>query len=75
MKSPTKYETPQDCLTLHWDGKLTKDRHGNKHEALSVIILGISDFKDGKLLGAQKLEKAQAQASYELLEVWNLKEK
>ena len=43
-----------------------------------MIILGISDFKDGKLLGVQKLEKAtgkaQAQASYELLEVWNLKE-
>ena len=43
-----------------------------------MIISGISDFKDGKLLGVQKLEnatgKAQAQASYELLEVWNLKE-
>ena len=68
-------ETPQDCLALHWDGKLTKDRYNNKHEAVSVII---SDFKDSKLLGVQKLEKvigkAQAQASYELLEVWNLKE-
>ena len=71
-------ETPQDCLALHWDGKLTKDHYGNKHEALSVIISGISDIKDGKLFGVQKLEKAtgkaQAQASYELLEVCNLKE-
>ena len=42
-----------------------------------MIISGISDFKDGKLLGVQKLGKAtgkaQTQASYELLEVWNLK--
>ena len=64
-------ETPQDCLALHWDGKLTKDRCGNKHEEALFVI--ISDFKDGKLLGVQKLEKAtgkaQAQASYELLEV------
>ena len=71
-------ETPQDCLALHWDKKLTKDRYSNKHEALFVIISGILDFKDGKLFGVQKLEKAtgkaQAQASYELLEVCNLKE-
>ena len=49
-------ETPQDCLALHWNGKLNKDRYGIKHEALSVIISGISDFKDGKLLRVQIAE-------------------
>ena len=71
-------ETPSQDLALHWDGKLTKDCFGNKHEALSVLVSGISTDKEGKLLGVQKLEKvrgkAQANASYDLLEVWNLKQ-
>ena len=65
-------------LALHWDGKLTKDSFGNKHEALTVLILGASTYKEGKLLRVQRLEKAsgtaQADASYDLLEVWNLKQ-
>ena len=71
-------EAPFQDLALHWDGKLTKDCFGNKHEALSVLVLGTSTYKEGKLLGVQKLEKAsgtaQADASYDLLEVWNLKQ-
>ena len=63
---------------LHWDGKLTKDCFGNKHEALSVLVSGISTNKEGKLLGVQRLEKAsgtaQADPNYDLFEVWNLKQ-
>ena len=71
-------DAPQDFLALHWDGKLTKDCYGNKYEALSVLVSGVSKYKQGKLLGVQKLEratgKAQAEASFDLLEVWNLKD-
>ena len=71
-------ETPSQDLTLRWEGKLTKDCFGNKHEALSVVVSGISTYKEGKLLGVQRLEKAsgtpQADASYDLLEIWNLKQ-
>ena len=39
---------------------------------------GTSTYKEGKLLGVQRLEKAsgtaQADASYDLLVVWNLKQ-
>ena len=45
---------------------------------LSVLVSGTSTYKEGKLLGVQRLEKAsgtaQADASYDLLEVWNLKQ-
>ena len=71
-------EAPSQDLALYWDGKLTKDCFGNKHEALSVLVSGTSTYKEGKLLGVQRLEKAsgkaQANASYDLLEVWNLKQ-
>ena len=71
-------EAPSQDLALHWDGKLTKDCFSNKHEALSVLVSGTSTYKGGKLLGVQRLEKAsgtaQADASYDLLEVWNLKQ-
>ena len=69
-------ETSSQDLALHWDHELTKDCFGNKHEALSVLVS--STYKEGKLLGVQRLEKAsgtaQADASYDLLEVWNLKQ-
>ena len=58
---------------------LTKDRYGNKFDALSVLVSGPPNHKEGKLLGVQQLErgsgKAQAEATYDLLEVWNLEEK
>ena len=63
-------------IALHWDGKLTTDRLGSQYEALSVIAScgGVSDFKNGKLLGITKLEsstgRAQADASYDMLLMW-----
>ena len=43
-----------------------------------MLVLGISTYKEGKLLGVHRLEKAskkaQANSSYDLLELWNLKE-
>ena len=45
---------------------------------LSVLVSGTATNKEGKLLRVQMLEKAsgtvQADASYDLLEVWNLKQ-
>ena len=66
-------KAPFHDLALHWDSKLTKDCFGNKHEALSVLVSGASTYKEDKLLGVQRLEKesgkAQANASYDILEV------
>ena len=66
-------ESPPKFLALHWDGKLTKDRYGNKFDALFVLVSGPPNHKEGKLLGVQQLErgsgKAQAEATYDLLEV------
>ena len=71
-------DLPQD-IALHWDGKLTEDRFGSKYEALTVIVSGTLKFMDGKILGGQKLEratgKAQAEASFEMLELWQLEDK
>ena len=43
-----------------------------------MLVSGTSAYKEGKLWGVQRLEKAsgkaQANASYDLLEVWNLKQ-
>ena len=71
-------EAPSQDLALHWDRKLTKDCFGNKHEVLSVLVSGTSTAKEDKFLGVQRLKKAsgtaQADASYDLLEMWNLKQ-
>ena len=54
---------------------MTKDRFGNKFEALLVVDFGSPNYINGKLLGVQKLHKpsgnAQAEASFELLQIWN----
>ena len=46
---------------------------------LLLSVSGPPNHKEGKLLGVQQLEresgKAQAEATYDLLEVWNLEEK
>ena len=49
-------EAPSQDLALHWDCKLTKDCFSNKHEALSVLVSGTSNNKEGKLLEVQRLE-------------------
>ena len=72
-------KAPSQNLTLHWDGKLTKDCFGNKHEAPFVLVSETSTYKEDKLLGVQRLGKAsrtaQADASYHFLEVWILKQR
>ena len=69
-------QNPPENVDLHWDGKLTADRFGNKHEAQAVIASDPQTYTNGKLLGIQKLEnatgKAQAEASFEMLELWDL---
>ena len=66
-------EVSSQDLALHWDGKLTKDCFGNRHEVLSLLVSGTSTYKESKLLRVKRLEKAsgtaQADASYDLLEV------
>ena len=47
-------KAPSQDLALHWDNK---DCFGNKHEVLSVLISETSTYKEGKLLGVQRLEK------------------
>ena len=57
---------------------LATDQLGSKYEALSIIASGgdVSDFKNGKLLGITKLEssteRAQADASYDMLLMWQI---
>ena len=41
-------EAPSQDLALHWDGKLTKDCFGNKHEAHSVLVSGASTYKEAR---------------------------
>jgi len=69
-------ENPPGFATLHWDSKLIKDYLGSAHEQLEVIVLGAPEYIEGKLLGAPFLSdatgKSQAEASYELLELWQL---
>ena len=43
-------EIPSQDLALHWDGKLTTDCFGNKHEAFSVLVSETSTYKEGKFL-------------------------
>lgn len=71
-------QTPPQNAAIHWDGKLTTDRLGNKFEALAVVASGSPNYIHGKLLGVQQIENAsgkkQAEATYEMTELWGLQD-
>lgn len=69
-------ENPPRFCALHWDGKLLADMRGESCERLAVLISGAPNYTEGKLLGVPSLTdstgKSQADASYDLLNVWGL---
>lgn len=69
-------QNPPQFGALHWDGKLLNDILGESHERLAVIVSGAPEYTEGKLLGVPSLldstGKSQADASYDLLDVWDL---
>ena len=40
-----------------WNDKLTKDRFGEKHEALAIVASGAPNYIGGKVLGVQIWKK------------------
>jgi hypothetical protein len=69
-------ENPPRFAALHWDGKLISDPLGVAGERLAVLVSGAPQYNEGKLLGiptlADSTGQAQADASYDLLEVWDI---
>ena len=69
-------QNPPKYVAVHWEGKLSQNRYGESHEALSIVATGPPNFTNGKLLAIQKLEqasgKAQAEATFEVLDLWEL---
>ena len=67
---------PPQHVAIHWDGKVTEDRLGNRFEALA-IVLSHPTFSHGKMLGIQKIQNAtgiaQAQATHDMIKNWNIK--
>lgn len=66
-----------DCLTIHWDGKLLPDLNSKKKiHRLSVDVTGETT---AKCLGVPKITastgEAQAEAVFQLLNEWKLTEK
>ena len=59
-------------IALHYDGKLTQDRLGNKYEALATLVSAAPDTLESKLIGVQKIANAklkeQAEASFAMLQ-------
>ena len=71
-------EAPSQDLTLHWDSKLTKDCFAINMRRFLCWFQEHQLIKRASFLGVQRLQKAsrtaQADASYDLLEAWNLKQ-
>ena len=72
-------ENSPNHIALHWDGKLTKDYLGNKFEDLFMVVFGSPDYINKKLLRVPETKQttwrnAQAEASFELLQIWNLQD-
>ena len=69
-------QNPPKCVAVHWGGKLSQNRYGESHEALSIVATVPPNFINGKLLAIQKLEqasgKALAEATFEVLDLWEL---
>ena len=67
---------PTQFGALHWDGKLLKDILVMQHEQLAVLVSGAPEYSEGKLLGVPVLVdskgEAQANATLDLLEAWDL---
>ena len=55
-------EAPSQDLALHWNGKLTKDCFGNKHEALSVLVSETSTYR-GQAFGSTEVRKSKWKSS------------
>ena len=72
----TVRQNPPRFGALHWDGKLITDLLGESRERLAVLVSGAPEYTEGKLLGVPCLMdstgKSQADASYDLLDVWRL---
>ena len=67
---------PNDFMTVHWDGKIFKDKvTGEKTDRLVAVVTGI---KKEQFLGLPVIKSStgeeQADAVYQLLTQWNLKD-
>ena len=69
-------QNPPKYVAVHWNGKLSQNRYGESHEVLPIVATGPPNFTNEKLLVIQKLEqasgKAQAEATSEVLNLWEL---
>jgi len=69
-------QNPPLFAAVHWDGKLLRDLLGESHERLAVLLSGEPEYREGKLLGVPSLTdskgKTQADATYDLLEAWDI---
>src|SRR6218665_1861836 len=67
----TSFNAP-DNITLHWDGKIVPD----DGERLGVLIAGIPDYKEGKLLGIPVISdgtsKTLADVTHSLAVQWKV---
>lgn len=62
--------------TLHWDGKLIPDFRKENKERLGILVSGMPDFEEGKLLGIPVITNTtgeeQARATSSLANEWKL---
>lgn len=69
-------KNPPAYATLHWDGKIIKDYFGEKREYLAVIMSGLPEYVEGKILAIPQIESSsgekQATTAYEVLCSWEL---
>lgn len=72
-------QNPPLFCALHWDGKLLSDVLGDSYERLAVLLSGAPQYIEGKLLGVPSLVDSkgmtQANATYDLLEVWDISDR
>ena len=65
-------------VAIHWDGKLTEDRLGNRYEALSIVLSCQPQYSEGKLLGIQKIQNAagqtQAETTFDIIKKWDIQD-
>ena len=67
---------PPKHSTLHWDGKLVPDIRKESKERLGVLVSGMPDFEQGKLLGVPVIlnttGQEQANATFAMAQQWGL---
>ncbi|GBL84516.1 hypothetical protein AVEN_117255-1 [Araneus ventricosus] len=76
-KHKTNFTAPKNCVS-YWDSKIMTEQDRIVFDRLAVLISGVQDFKEGKLLSVPAIldgtAESQANKVFEIIQEWGFSE-